>query len=108
MEEMSRREKIAIARRAVGDPRALYAGRREESEQTIGSGQPEQEENMPSTFVLRLFFSFFLFLTVLCVTRFDALGEERTADCHTQVQRALRKQELFDSVKKFFIAQSPM
>lgn len=107
MEELSRTEKIAMARRAAGNihynHKRIYTSDRNTvsaSSQAVSEQGMDDGRGMFSTFVLRLFFSFFLFLTVLCVTRFDAMGPEKTEQYRTQVRANLRGQKLFNQIKK--------
>ncbi len=93
-ETISRKDKIEMARRMVGNSRGgRYYGRCRETGDNVSASSG-------SLFFLRFLFSFFLFLSVLAVTEFHAMGEEKAAEYQKKIEHVLVSQRGIEKIKQ--------
>lgn len=94
-ETISRKDKIELARRMVENSRG--------SRHSWHCGETgDDNASVPAfgMFFLRLLFSFFLFLSVLAVTEFHAMGEEKAAECQEKIGNVLVSQRGIEKIKQ--------
>lgn len=96
-ETISRKDKIELARKLAGSRR--NAGYQSCPYLYDSNGQEMPASSFTSRFFLRLLLSAFLFLSVLAVTDFHAMGEKKAEYCREKLSHALISQQGVEQIK---------